>query len=415
MDVDNIRRDHYRDTRICRECVDEPDLRDFIAAADGEPGCSFCDEDDAPTCEFVDFMDHVRECVTAEYDWAANWLPWDSSEGGWQWDPVWDTYDLLFDELEIGFSREGAEELLNAMIDLLEQTDWCERDPFGGSRLEVSRLGWTRFCEVLTHSTRFFLDRWAPPPSDRDPGSRDLQSPANMLTEIGCRLLLMEVFQTLPADSTVYRARYCARDQFLRTPEDLGPPPRERAVVANRMSPPGIVMFYGALDPETALLETATAPGHFAVGQFRVLRDLRLLDLTALPDVPGFFVSIPDSQPWGRGDAQFFAELVRDLTRPVARDNRIHVDYIPTQVVTEYFRMAFHHEHETEQLDGIVYPSARNCGRPAVVLFADRKAVAGIEPELPGRSGTPWLELVSAEHFEGTESFRFSPREMPFS
>ena len=236
-----------------------------------------------------------------------------------------------------------------------------------------------------------------------------------MLSAIGDRIARMELFLTFPAHSTVYRARYCERDQFLRTPQELGPPPPERAVVANRMSPPGIVVFYAALDAETALLETATAPGRFAVGEFRVLRALRLLDLTELPDVPGFFASIPDSQPWGRLDAQFFSELVHDLTRPIARDDRVHIEYIPTQVVTEYCRMSFHHEHNIDPFDGIFYPSARNSGRPALVLFADRTAVVGIESVRSDSPDVPWLELLTVEHVEGTESFRFSPLEVPFA
>ena len=136
-----------------------------------------------------------------------------------------------------------------------------------------------------------------------------------MLSAIGDRIQRFELVQDFPADRSVYRARYCKNDQDLRTPEELGPPPPERAVVANRMSPPGIVMFYAALDSETALAETATAPGRFSVGEFAVRRSLRLLDLTNVPAVPGFFDSIPDSQPWDRHDAQFFSQLVQDLTR----------------------------------------------------------------------------------------------------
>ena len=52
-------REKYSYTRICTDCVEEPDLRDYIASADGEPGCSFCNEDDAPTCAFLEVMDHV--------------------------------------------------------------------------------------------------------------------------------------------------------------------------------------------------------------------------------------------------------------------------------------------------------------------------------------------------------------------
>ena len=68
MDVDEVLRDGYRSARVCSECVEEADLRAYITSADGEPGCSFCNRDDAPTCEFLDFMDHVGGCIQTEYD-----------------------------------------------------------------------------------------------------------------------------------------------------------------------------------------------------------------------------------------------------------------------------------------------------------------------------------------------------------
>ena len=332
---------------------------------------------------------------------------------GWQSGPVWDTYDLIVDHLEIGFARDADGALVRAMVACLGDTDWCVRNPFSDDPLDTLRLRWQESCELIKHRTRFFLDRWTPPSSQESVVARPLPTPATMLSAIGDRIERMELFRTLPAGRTIYRARHFEGDGFLRTPHELGPPPAERAVVANRMSPPGIVMFYGALDSETALLETANGQGRFAVGEFRSLRELWLLDLTSLPEVPGFFASIRDSQAWARHDAWFFSELVRDLTRPIDRNDRLHIEYIPTQVVTEYCRLAFHHEQHTDPLDSIVYPSARGSGRPALVLFADSSAVAGVEPLQGRRTDPAWFELVGVQYFEGGDSARFSALEAP--
>lgn len=70
--------------------------------------------------------------------------------------------------------------------------------------------------------------------------------------------------------------------------------------------------------------------------------------------------------------------------------------------MTEYCRLAFHHEHDTAPVDGILYLSARNLGYTAVVLFANRDAVMGIEPSAAGEAGSTWLELVRVEHRELT-------------
>ena len=172
MDVDEFVRGRYRHRRVCSGCIEDPDLREYIASTDGEPGCSFCERDDAPTCEFLTFMDHVEGCIETEYDLAANCLPWIGREGGWQWERVWDTGDLIVEKLNLGFAREDHEGLVSAMVDYLGQHDWCVADPFGEDPLETLRLRWKQFCDLIKHHTRFFLDRWGPPPSDETLASR---------------------------------------------------------------------------------------------------------------------------------------------------------------------------------------------------------------------------------------------------
>ena len=413
MDMEDVLRDRFNDSRLCSKCVEEPELEQFIVWTDGEPGCSFCELDDAPTCDFLDFMAHVKECVWAEYDLAANCLGWDSREGGWQWGPVWSTGELITDELEIGLVRDNGDKLLRAMIDCLGHDDWCVKNPYSERPLETLRYGWRQFRKLIQHRTRFFLDRWAPAHTGNSLEIQGQPSPAEVLSAIGERIQRMELYRELPVNSTVYRARYCKNNRLLTTPDELGPPPPERAVVANRMSPPGIVMFYAALDSETALAETVAGPGRFSVGEFAVRRSLWLLDLTRVTAVPGFFDAIPDSQPWARHDAEFFRQLVEDLTKPIERDERVHIEYIPTQVVTEYCRMAFHDEHGAMALDGIVYPSACDQGLQAVVLFADRSAVVGIEQASIDNSNGPWLELVGVEHYRAMSPTQIVSLEPP--
>lgn len=53
---------------------------------------------------------------------------------------------------------------------------------------------------------------------------------------------------------------------------------------------------------------------------------------------------------------------------PVARDQRVHVDYLPSQVVTEYFR---DYDFEAGRLDGIVYNSTVHLEGWNIALFAN--------------------------------------------
>ena len=396
MDEEDIIRGRYRGTRVCAECVEEDELRAYIQDVDGRVGCSFCEQDDAPTCNFLQLMEHVKECIEAEYDMAANCLAYESAEGGYLWNDIWDTDTLLTDQVGIGLPRDNQGELLEAMVECLGgHADWCDRNPYGEDPLDTLRDGWAKFCQVIQHETRFFLDRWKrlPPPFGvgADP------TPAQMLNAIGDHIARLDLFRTLPVDTQLYRVRFCKDGKSCRTPADLGPPPVDKAIVSNRMSPPGIVMFYGALDSDTALAETVDKPGLYTVATFRNRLPLHLCDFTRLPEIPGFFARIPDTRPWERRDAQFFHDLVDDFSRPIERDDRVHIEYIPTQVVTEYLRLQFHHEHGMQPLDGILYPSSRRAGYAAVVLFVDRTVVTGVEPVAPGEPDNTWLELTATQ------------------
>jgi RES domain len=77
---------------------------------------------------------------------------------------------------------------------------------------------------------------------------------------------------------------------------------------------------------------------------------------------------------------------VKSITAPVVHDGQEHIEYVPTQVLTEFFR-----QHVTaldgSALDGIVYPSARRRrGKSLVVLRSqedlDPATLSGQEPLL---------------------------------
>jgi HEPN/RES N-terminal domain 1/RES domain len=386
----------YQRHAVCASCLEEDDLEEFIRSFDGEPGCSFCKQEDAPTCRFDIFFEHLNSCLKGEYDLAANWLPYESAEGGWLWNDVWDTPELITDQLGIGLPRDDDGSLLKAIAESLGYEEWCVADPYGEDPLDALRGGWERFTVFVKHHARFFLDRWSPAPRPYD-SLRISYTPAQILHAIGDRIARMDLTSSMPENSRLYRVRRFEGAALLSTPTELGPPDSQQAVVSNRMSPPGVVMFYAAYDPDTALAETVGASGTYAIAEFRTLRPARILDLSRLPEIPGFFAELPDSLPWNRRDAQFFQDLVKDFSRPIERDDRVHIEYIPTQVFTEYCRLAWHSEFESSSpLEGIIYPSARRPGQLAVVLFANRNSIRGAEEDSVVKADpkAAWIELV---------------------
>lgn len=386
---------------ICTECLEDEDLRAFMEAIadDDAEGCSFCgaEGDDVVACRFTELMKHIEECIHRDYDLAANNLGWNGQEGGWQGAEHWDTPDLLSDQIGIGFPRDSDGSLLRAMCRYLGYHDWCVQNPYGESPLERMQFDWKEFTEVALHHTRFFLGQ------HQRKRSRFLyeerSNPVPFLQQVGRCAERLGLVSTLPAGSVLYRVRFEKDGQSYTSAADLGPPPRDGAFVSNRMSPPGIVMFYVAMDQTTAMAETADKAGRYSIGEFRTLKDLTVLDLTKVPEPPGAFAVEPDSREWSRHDAYFFRNFVRDLTKPIQRDNRIHLEYVPTQIVVEYFRRRFHIDYESRALDGVVYPSSRNAGGVASVFFCSRSFVRGVGDEFdfedtPDQS-EKWVELVS--------------------
>ncbi len=135
------------------------------------------------------------------------------------------------------------------------------------------------------------------------------------------------------------------------------------------MSPAGIPMFYGSDDKKTTLAET-DLPEFYAIGSFTTLRSLNVLDLTIVGAPSIFDMTDGSDFDW----ALFMSQFIRDFSRPIERDDRIHIDYVPTQVVTEHLRDA---KLNGGQVDGIKYRSARNKGGVCYVLFIDEY---GVEP-----------------------------------
>jgi len=157
-------------------------------------------------------------------------------------------------------------------------------------------------------------------------------------------------------------------------------------------------MFYGSDDAKTAVLEIDDDPKRgIAVGVFRTSREMKLLDLTKLPRRLGFFERQPDSSELNRYTVAFLHSFVKSVSAKVESGSREHIDYVPTQVVTEWFRTVFRYGGAT--LDGIIYPSTQNRGGHSLVLFAT-KIQCDLEAHLkskrlllPKRSRNGWSEL----------------------
>uniref|UniRef100_UPI00258901AE RES family NAD+ phosphorylase n=1 Tax=Alcanivorax sp. TaxID=1872427 RepID=UPI00258901AE len=193
---------------------------------------------------------------------------------------------------------------------------------------------------------------------------------------------------------SLYRVRIHDPDVSYSSASELGSPPKDKCLYSNRMSPAGISMFYGASDCVTAILEIYKERGkeqRASCGEFVTLRDLKILDLTKLPGIPSLF---DEERRRLRSALIFLCGFAADVSTPIHKDGREHIEYVPTQAFAEYIRHIYK-DSEGKPIDGIAYRSSKNPDGVNYVLFAENKHCCDKEVESPSGFMTvePWLVL----------------------
>ncbi|MDA1000391.1 MAG: HEPN-associated N-terminal domain-containing protein [bacterium] len=353
---------------VCSECFDDYALVDFINGNASSCTCDFCGQTgDVPIAtKLEEVIRLIEESIHTEYDMPHNHLPWDGREGGWQIAEVYDTHELLFEVIGIELPKDQDQKLAYMISGGITNTEWCEDEPLRLRESERLRYSWSDFCDLIKYEKRYlFMEDNRHSVVRGEFGSDDLLDPNEILGEISRICEEHELFVVVNAGISFFRARHQKDGKTLSGPLDFGPPPREKAIVANRMNPPGIPMFYVSTNAETALKEIAEGSASYAIAEFGFKKDILILDLTRLPSIPSIFDS--ENRPF-RNELNFLHGFLRDVSKPVARDKKNHIEYVPTQVVTEYFR--HHYSYQGKQIDGICYPSVQNSTGKSLVIFA---------------------------------------------
>ena len=361
---------------VCSSCFDDPDIRSWIREQGGGRGCDFCGGYDSPTCDLDRLCGYITSCLQKYWGFAVDQLPYETGEGGYQ-GSTWDTYDLLLDEIGIGLPRDRKDRLLYALMAELPSETWCDFDWLRLDEDEALKLGWDRFCSIVKHERRFFFNR-----IEEDD---DSYSPQDVLNSIASLCLDMGLVRALPIGLTAWRARTDLSPRSKYHASDFGPPPPDKSLQSNRMNPPGVPMLYLASTAVGAIHEVKAMSGR--VGRWSTLRPLNVLDLRKLPAVPGIF---SDATRFERLGARFLRKFAQSIMQPVARDDRAHIDYLPSQVVTEFLR---DYKFGEMKLDGIAYGSVVHPPAWNVVLFASNADMGLVKREWYELNAPQWIEF----------------------
>jgi RES domain-containing protein len=354
------------DKFVCVECVEDEYLKSVIANEAVEKHCDYCNRKSkqaiaAPVAAIIEPIAYTLFSRFAEPGAAG--LPRDSGEWVGE-EQITDTYDAL---LSLPLDCETT--LFEEIAESFHNTAWypCA----GGHWMDVHehdelRYAWSSFEYEIKHRSRYFLFAKKTSTSGA-PG--ELYSPRTLLQRIGKLVQELDLIRSLSMSTRLYRVRRSSKSIIIKIFDDIGPPPDDR-VAAGRMNPPGISYFYLAFEQETALAEVINKPPcHAAIGEFETKMDLTYLDLTELPSLPSIFDSDRSEE---REGLIFLEHFIDAIAAPVTKDGREHVDYLPSQVVCEFFSQMFHIDGDA-QLDGIAYPSAVRPGGKNFVIFPTRE------------------------------------------
>ena len=355
---------------VCSDCVKDEYLKAVIRESACCCQCDYCGRrtrkySAAPVLELMETIS------SAVFMWFNN-----PEDAGDSWDNEEDCYfsgeSIDTRNMLKSFPLECHEQLFEDIAGSFINEQWIETANghwLGSHPHEVMTYAWERFSNIVKHESRYFFQQTPSNFANQEDefSQQEDDNPASFLPILGELLKKLGLIGTLSAGEILFRARPKEEGKtFSLNAKELGAPPSEIAKTG-RMNPAGISYFYLAFEQKTALAEVCQSnlSPQVAIGQFETQRELQILDLTNLPQKSSIF----DVQHYEELTGLFFIDnFVKDISKPVTKNGGEHLEYVPSQVVSEYFALVFQLE-DGKLLDGIKYPSVACPNTHNLVLF----------------------------------------------
>jgi hypothetical protein len=339
---------------ICADCIAEDYLGAYIEQEGSSQICSYCKKE-----KKVIELERIYGLIED----GLNFLYIDSSEAEESLiNPVMEADEVLAKHIT------SEQPIIDDLLSYFDDQSWCERGISYGNESEITFWTWQKFTDLIKYKARFFF-------MEKNFDVNYGYLPLPILQQINIIAEKLDLFTILPKGTTVYRARKGCYNKA----SELGSAPSAGIKYSNRFSPAGISMFYGAEDKETCLTEIEIdVSSKYTIGKWELQEDLCVLDFTKYFKVDEktnkyYSKNSPSIFDKGRRNEYhyyvFIQMLASDMSKSVSRDGSENIDYVPTQVVCEYFRLV------KKNIMGICFYSAKN-GRKNYCLFYDNKDCA---------------------------------------
>lgn len=375
---------------VCQNCFSDEGLIELITNEGQKGKCSYCQSSSKTVLPLEQVISHIMKALSDEWLEAADsGTPYETREGGYQ-GPVEDTYDLIHEIEPIGCENE---DLFNDINDVIGYNLWARpfSMPFEEGPVQED---WDVLVDSIKHRIRFLTFHESANTTIFKDNSWSYSNPRTAITEISNTIERLNLVCILQQETPIYRARFSKEDRDFNSASDMGTVPHKFAKQANRMSPVGIPMFYGALEPETAKSELDIhRSGVIHYGKFYPSRSLVLIDFTRKNSIP----SIYSSDRKLRSDIRLMNGFIEDFSKPIKRDGSEHIEYIPTQVITEYLKLNY--TYNSAKIDGILYNSTHN-NKKACVLFVENEMCKNSSTDSNDLPGNDSLILYLNEYWK---------------
>lgn len=267
------------------------------------------------------------------------------------------TLDLMDD---LGLVTDD-DELNKDIEDVFTTQEWIERDILHEDYRRALFDQWKQFANAVTHSRRYtFLATPEFLPLIKGDEKSERKDILSSLKEL---IVGQKLVRTLKEGTILYRARRVKDINKKYVFSDITAAPDDVATV-NRMSPAGVSLFYASFNKSTAVDECyGEKTDALLLGEFVTKKALNVFDLTKIPG-PSFWMD-------GWQENQFLHSFNREITKKLDPMDANLLQYIPTQVFTEFLRYMFV-DGKGRKLDGMIYGSSKTREKN-VVLFCNQR------------------------------------------
>jgi len=358
--------ENINEKRACKSCINDKHIYNNLKKYGKMSACSYCQKW-RKTISVEEIAEGVEDGITTEYRQCKMEY----------YNPATGNYT---------FSTEGLNDILIGVYscrnDLFEDIcsyiapdGWYERDnQYIGDKENIRAVynkEWKTFCHMVKYETRYvFFNQWNEDQKD--------ERAKKILEFISKAVEKLDLIKEVPPQKGFYRGRtHHTREEAFYSDNQLAAPPACDAK-ANRMSAEGISIFYGANNIKTVLAEIYNGIDQYAtIAQFKNKHKLLLLDLSKVLNMksPSLFDRKNRDK---KGYIRFFKDFINMITSPV--DNIPAIEYVPTQILTEYFRHVYRYGCT---FDGIIYPSSKNPhGKCYALFFNNEQCINGKDQRL---------------------------------